>query len=41
MNGVRRQLFTVAAVLACAGCSQTAALAPVGGKPNSGISATR
>ena len=31
MNGVRRQLITAAAVLACAGCSQTAALAPVGG----------
>lgn len=31
MNGVRRQLFTVVMVLACAGCSQTAALAPVGG----------
>lgn len=31
MNGVCRRILLVAAVMACAGCSQTAALAPVGG----------
>ncbi|KQU57241.1 hypothetical protein ASG84_16710 [Rhodococcus sp. Leaf278] len=31
MNSVHRKIFLAAAVVACAGCSQTAALAPVGG----------
>ncbi|OZC91729.1 hypothetical protein CH254_04425 [Rhodococcus sp. 06-412-2C] len=31
MNSVRRKILLVSAVVACAGCSQTAALAPVGG----------
>ncbi|OZE77366.1 hypothetical protein CH305_19370 [Rhodococcus sp. 15-649-2-2] len=31
MNSVRRKILLVSAVVVCAGCSQTAALAPVGG----------